>query len=73
MPELEERNIAYAGVLDDASASSGTATRDWRLELERARKTVFMRLRYLEKPSGLSSLGRPGVSCGDMTEGEFGV
>jgi hypothetical protein len=40
---------------------------DWRLELERVRRTVFMRLRYLDKPSGLSSPGRPGVSCGDMT------
>lgn len=71
--ESQERGIAYAGVgvVDDASADSdsGATTRDWRLELERARKTVLMRLIYLEKPSGLSSPGRAGVSCGDMIEG----
>lgn len=63
---------AYAGVLADAAAGSGSATRDWRLEVGRARKTVFMRLRYLEKPSGLSSLRRPAVSCGDMSKWNLG-
>ena len=58
---------AYAGVLVDAAAGPGSATRDWRLDPGRERKTVFMRLRYLEKPSGLSSPGWLAVSCGDMS------
>lgn len=69
---MEER-IAYAAVLVDGAAGSGAATMDWRLELERERRTVFMRLRYLDKPSGLSSPGRPAVSCGDMTRGNLGT
>ena len=61
---------AYAGVLVDAAAGPGSATRDWRLDPGRERKTVFMRLRYLEKPSGLSSPGRLAlaVSSGDMSK-----
>lgn len=53
---------AGAGAGDDdvssAVVSAGAATPgviDCRLDIDRGRRTVFTRLRYLEKPSGLSS------------------
>lgn len=63
-PSSKVEHLAYVVWLGPAT-SERVAT-DWRLVPERGRRAVFMRLRYLDKPSGLSSTGRLGVSCEDM-------
>lgn len=46
-------DVASGAVVPAGAATPGVI--DCRLDIDRGRRTVFIRLRYLEKPSGLSS------------------